>query len=266
MRIPTFLPAAAALITFVFVAGAPALAQSSRADIETIVKNYLAEHPEEVQHIIKDYLVNNPEVLREALTEMIKNRRSATASADKIAAIKSNATLLFGSPHQVTLGNPHGDVTLVEFFDYNCGFCKRALADTTALLKDDPKLRIVLKELPVLGPGSTEAARVAVAVRMQDESSERYLAFHQKLLGGRGPVNKEAALAAAQEAGLDMTRLQTDLSSDEVDETLKESVRLAQALGITGTPGYVIGENIVPGAVGLVALKQRIQLARQLPN
>jgi len=162
----------------------------------------------------------------------------------------------------VTIGNPQGDVTMVEFFDYNCGFCKRALSDTLALLKDDPNLKIVLKELPILGPGSLEAAHVAVAVRMQDPGGLKYLDFHQRLLGSRGVSAKENALTAAREAGLDMDRLERDMASDEVGATISESRKLAQSLGVNGTPGYVIGESVIPGAIGAAGLKQRIDVAR----
>ena len=116
------------------------------------------------------------------------------------------------------LGNPQGDVTFVEFFDYNCGYCKRALNDMVELMNKDPKLKVVLKEFPVLGPGSVEAAQVAVAVRMQDKTGKKYLEFHQKLLGGRGQVDKAKALAAAKEVGLDMARIEKDMKSDEVTQ------------------------------------------------
>ena len=118
------------------------------------------------------------------------------------------------------LGNPHGDVTFVEFFDYNCGYCKRAMSDMLTLLKDDPKLKVVLKEFPVLGPGSVEAAQVAIAVRMQDKSGKKYLDFHQKLLGGRGQADKAHALAVAKEVGLNMAQLEKDMASPEVKATL----------------------------------------------
>jgi protein-disulfide isomerase len=253
------------LATVLLLALEPARAQSSRADIEAVVKNYLANNPEEVQRIVKDYLMKNPDVLQDALTEFVK-RRQATAGAarpDKSAEIKANAKLLFDSPRQVTLGNRSGDATLVEFFDYNCGFCKRALADKLELLKDDPKLKLVLKELPILGPGSTEAARVAVALRMQDNAGEKYLAFHRKLLSERGQANKYSAMAAAAEAGADMARLETDLANAEVAATLEENLKLARTLGISGTPAYVVGEAVVPGAVGAANLKDRIRAARR---
>jgi protein-disulfide isomerase len=134
--------------------------------------------------------------------------------------------------------------------------------DMLTLLKDDPKLKIVLKEFPVLGPGSVEAAQVAVAVRMQDKSGKKYLEFHQKLLGGRGEANKARALAVAKDIGLDMTRLDKDMASPEVKATLQENFKLAEALGLNGTPSYVIGDNVVVGAVGLDALKEKVNTSR----
>jgi protein-disulfide isomerase len=162
----------------------------------------------------------------------------------------------------VVLGNPKGDVTLVEFFDYNCGFCKGALPTLVDLMKDDGKLKVVLKEFPVLGPGSVEAAKVAVAVRMQDKSGKKYLDFHQKLLGGRGKADKARALAVAKEVGMDMARLDKDMASDEVRVSLEESLKLAETLGLNGTPSYVIGEDVVVGAVGMDALRGKIAMAR----
>jgi protein-disulfide isomerase len=209
---------------------------------------------------------------------LLKHRSGATASAgaptppsasantggESSIAITNNASQLFLSPHQVTLGNPQGDVTLVEFFDYSCGYCKRALPDMITLLKDDPKLKIVLKEFPILGPGSVDAARVAVAVRIQDPDGQKYLTFHQELLGGPGPASKEKALAAAKDQGLDMDRLQQDMASDEVTATLNENMKLAGAVGITGTPGYVIGKDVVLGAIGVTGLRGQIETARGL--
>src|SRR5262249_10194173 len=145
---------------------------------------------------------------------------------------------------------------------YNCGYCKRAMSDMFDLLKNDGKLKVVLKEFPVLGPGSVEAARVAVAARMQDPSGKKYLEFHQKLLGGRGQADKARALAVAKDVGFDMARLEKDMASDEVKATLEENFKLAEKLGLNGTPSYVIGNNVIVGAVGLDALKEKISTAR----
>ncbi len=152
---------------------------------------------------------------------------------------------------------------MVEFFDYNCGFCKRALSDMLDLLKNDPNLKFVLKEFPVLGEGSVEAAHVAVAARMQDTTGKKYIEFHQKLLGGRGPADKARALAVAKDVGFDMTRIQKDMDSDEVKKTIDEDMKLADALGVNGTPSYVVGDELVVGAVGLDELRDKIKAERK---
>jgi protein-disulfide isomerase len=213
----------------------------------------------EIERIVHEYLVKHPEVLEEAMNELEKRQQAAQAEKHK-AAVKQHANALFNSPDQVTLGNPNGNVTFVEFFDYNCGYCKRAMSDMLTLLKSDPNLKVVLKEFPVLGPGSVEAARVAVAVRMQDP--KKYLEFHTKLLGGRGHADGKRALAVAKEIGMDMGRLQKEMKSPEVQKTLQQDFKLAQALGLNGTPSYVIGDNVVVGAVGLDGLRAKINTAR----
>jgi protein-disulfide isomerase len=153
-------------------------------------------------------------LLQEVMGELEK--RQALAEVEKHrSAIKEHAEIIFDSPRQVTFGNPKGDVTFVELFDYNCGYCKRAMTDMLDLMKADPKIKVVLKEFPVLGEGSTQAAQVAVAVRMQDKTGKKYLEFHQKLLTGRGSADKARAMAVAKEVGLDMARLEKDMASEE---------------------------------------------------
>ena len=224
-------------------------------------EEFSAPQKSEIERIIKEYLVTHPEVLQEAIAEL--DKRQAVADVEKAkAAVAGNAETLFNSTRHVVLGNPKGDVTMVEFFDYNCGFCKRAMADMFELLKDDPKLKIILKEFPVLGPGSVDAAKVAVAVRMQDKTGKKYLEFHQKLLGGRGQADKTRALAVAKEVGMDMKRIDADLASDEVKVSIEESLKLAETLGLNGTPSYIVGTDVVVGAVGLDALRTKVSAAR----
>jgi protein-disulfide isomerase len=215
----------------------------------------------DIEKIIRSYLVSHPEVLEEAINELSK-RQAAAEQQKHEASITENASKIFNSPRGVVLGNKDGDVTFVEFFDYNCGYCKRAMADMLDLMKTDPKLKVVLKEFPVLSPGSVEAAQVAVAVHMQDPGGRKYLDFHQRLLGGRGPADKARALAAAKEAGLDVARIEKDLASPEVKATIDENFKLAEAMGMNGTPSYVIGKQVVVGAIGLDGLKEKIGVAR----
>src|SRR5205809_1178885 len=215
----------------------------------------------EIQKIIKDYLLAHPEVLQEAMAELEKKQQVAEAEKAR-TAVKNHSEAIFNSPRQVVLGNPQGDVTFVEFFDYNCGYCKKAMSDMTTLMEKDPKLKVVLKEFPVLGQGSVEAAQVAVAVRMQDPSGKKYLDFHQKLLGGRGAADKARALQAAKEAGLDTAKIEKDIASPEVRATIEENFKLAEAMGMNGTPSYVIGKQVVIGAVGFDNLREKIGVAR----
>jgi protein-disulfide isomerase len=216
----------------------------------------------EIETVIREYLLQNPEVLRDAMIEL-QRRQQAAEAKERADAVKKNRALVYESPRGVVIGNPKGDVAVVEFFDYNCGYCKRALPDMDALLKSDPKLKFVMKEFPVLGPGSVDAAKVSVAVRMQDKDGSKYPIFHRLLLGARGEANRERALAAAKEAGLNLAQIEKDLKSDEIEATLLESMTLADALGISGTPSYVIGDQVVPGAVGFDALKKQIDVVRK---
>ncbi len=223
-------------------------------------QTFSADQRREIEGIIKTYLVAHPEVLQDAMDALDKQQKQADADKARTTIKKDNATI-FNSPHQVVLGNPKGNETVVEFFDYNCAYCKRALPDMLSLLKTDSNLKFVLKEFPVLGPGSVEAAHVAVAARMQDPTGKKYIEFHQKLLGGRGPADKARALAVAKEVGFDMTRLEKDMDSDEVKTTIDENMKLADALGVSGTPTYVVGDEVVVGAVGLDELKKKIKAA-----
>jgi protein-disulfide isomerase len=244
-------PLAVALV--VFAAAVPSLAGA---------QSFSPAQRGEIEKIIRDYLLRNPEVLQEVIQEM--ERRQAQADADRSRnAIKEHAQALFNSKRQVVIGNPQGDVTMVEFFDYNCGFCRKALTDKLELIKADPKLRLVLKEFPVLGEGSTQAAQVAVAVRMQDKTGgKKYLEFHQKMFASRGQVDGTRALAVVREIGFDVARAQRDMNSDEVRQTLEEDFKLAEALGINGTPTYVFKDQVVVGAVGVEKLREAINTAR----
>jgi protein-disulfide isomerase len=248
------MPMISAFSSIVLAALVLAVAAPARAELT-------AAQRVEFEDVIRDYLLKHPELIDEVVAKNAAKRAAAEAGKRK-SALASNASAIFSSPRQVTLGDPAGNTTLVEFFDYNCGFCKKALADMLDLMKADPKLKVVLKEFPVLGANSIEAAKIAIAVRMQDNTGAKYLDFHQKLLRGNGPADKARALIAAREADLDMQRLERDLNSEEIVATLDENKKLAAALSIRGTPSYVIGDEVVVGAVGAPVLKEKLQRAR----
>jgi protein-disulfide isomerase len=215
----------------------------------------------EIESILKSYLLQNPEILREAIAELEKRDKAAESEA-RSKVLSDTSGPLFTSSHQAIIGNPDGKVTLIEFFDYNCGYCKRALADLAHLLKDNPDLRVILRDFPILSEGSVEAAQVEAAVRLQLKG-EKFWEFHQKLLGSHGAVGRAQALAIAKESGVDMDKLAKDAEAPGVKEGIEESDQLGRALALTGTPSYVIGDEVVVGAVGYDQLKARLDNVRK---
>lgn len=214
----------------------------------------------ELGPIIREYLLKNPEVLEEAIA-VLEQRHDAAQTEQRAKAMAELKPLLFDSPRGNVIGNPKGDVTLVEFFDYNCSYCQRALADLETLVKTDPNLRVVLREFPLLDKGSVEAAQVAIAVRLV--APEKYLDFHRAMFNTRGHADRAKAYAAAKHVGIDIADIEKQASSPELNATLDESMKLAKALGLNGTPSYVVGEQVVVGAVGADNLKAAIAEARK---
>jgi protein-disulfide isomerase len=239
-----------AQLAFAAVLGAACFAAPASAD------EFTAAQKQELGDFIKDYLVKNPDVLRAAI-EALDKRDKEIAEAQRQQVVASQAGQLFSSKFQATIGNPKAGATLVEFFDYNCHYCKGALPDVAKLMKDDPNLRVVLKDYPVLGPGSVEAAKVASAARNQ-LPGDKFWAFHSKLLATHGPVGKNEALAVARDLGLDMDRLAKDMESPDVKSGLDEVMQLADSLQINGTPSFVVGQDVVVGAVGYDQLKDKV--------
>ncbi len=214
----------------------------------------------EVETIIKEYLVANPEIVLEALQELDKRRIAEEESARK-SAISALSDKIYNSDYQIVLGNPDGDVTLVELFDYNCGYCKRALSDLVRLVDEDKNLRVVLKEFPVLGKASQEAARVAIAVA--EVAPDKYEDFHLALLGQTGRANLASSLKAAKDLGISDADLEKSMKSSRAAETFQEVFAIAEQLGLTGTPSYILGEEVIVGAVGYDTLKEKIAAERE---
>jgi protein-disulfide isomerase len=211
---------------------------------------------EEIEAIIREYIVKNPEILQEAAIEL--ERRQAEAQTEAVRKLTSDPkSPLYESRHHMVVGNPKGDVTLVEFFDYNCGFCKRGLKDMIRLVETDKNLRIVLKDFPILSAGSREASAIAYAYKKQ-ATPENYWKFHVNLMGYEGRIGRDEALAVAKELGADMKRLEAELAKPDFDAAFEETRSLAGPLGITGTPSYVLAEDVVVGARGYDHLASRI--------
>jgi len=217
----------------------------------------------EIERIVRDYLLREPEVVYQAIQELQKRQQAEEASRQKemIAAKRDDIFHLAGDPSG---GNVTGDVTLVEFFDYHCGYCRSMAPSLRALLAQDQKLRFVFKDLPVLGPDSVTAAKVAVAASKLDPS--RYQSLHFALMQSKD-LSKDAVLAIAAKQGYDRGRLEAEMDSDWVKARIESNLTLANTLGVNGTPSFVIGDTLIPGATDITHLAELIdQQRRQAAN
>ncbi|MBM3563874.1 MAG: DsbA family protein [Alphaproteobacteria bacterium] len=226
-----------------------------------LAEGFSGQQKVEIEKVVHDYIITNPEVIKDAIDELGKREKVAEAAVRE-KAVNQHGDKIVNSPNQAVVGNPSGDVTLVEFFDYNCGYCKQSLNSVAKLIEADPKLRVVLKDFPILGPDSVEAAQIATAARMQLDS-QKFWDFHRKLLTTRGHIGKQQALAAAKEVGADMARLEKDMSSAETKAALKEVASLADELRFDGTPAWVIGKEAIIGGVPYAQLKAKIDNMRK---
>ena len=215
------------------------------------------EERQQIESVVRDYLLKNPDVLLEAL-QGAKDKMESDAREKAVKALTDHHAEIFDDPATPVGGNPQGDVSLVEFFDYRCPYCKQVEPSLEKLLAEDHGLRFVYKELPVLGPDSVTAARAALAAVKQG----KYAAFHTAMMAAKGQINDTVIYGVADEAGLDVQRLKTDMAAPEVDKALKANLDLADLLDIRGTPGFVIGKEIIPGAVDIATLRQYIATAR----
>jgi len=216
------------------------------------------EQRQAIEGIIHDYLMQNPDVLIEAL-RAAEDKANRDADAKAAVVLKDRRGEVFDDPATPVGGNPQGDVTIVEFFDYRCPYCKQVQPALQTLIDQDPKLRFVYKEMPVLGAQSVTAAHAALAARLQG----KYEAFHAAMMATKGQITDEVVYQVAGSVGLDVDRLKRDMAAPEIDRALKANLALANALDIRGTPGFIIGEHIVPGAIDLDALKNLVADARK---
>jgi len=209
----------------------------------------------QVEQIIRDYLLKNPEIMVE-VQQALEAKQQAQAKERAAKALAENQETIFESPNQGVIGNADGDVTVVEFFDYNCSFCQRAMQDMNALLEGDKKLKFVMKELPILSAGSVDASRVSTAVyRLYPE---QYGEFHNQLLALQGQKDGARAMQIASTMGMDAAKIEAESQKDDVVDAFREANELANALGINGTPSYVIGDEVVFGALGEQVLREKI--------
>ena len=224
-------------------AAATAVAASATPAPTPVATDFSGEQRKEIEKIVKNYLITNPEIFLEAQTALEAKMEKEQAEKLKVA-IAENAKEIYRDPQADLAGNANGDITVVEFFDYNCGYCKRGLHDVIKLVESDPKVRVVFKELPILSKGSEEASRVAIASGKQG----KYWDVHKAMLEAKGVMNEANALAIATKLGLDIDKLKKDMASPEVEAEIKKSEALAKKMGVNGTPHFLVGDRAIPGA------------------
>ena len=216
------------------------------------------EQRQAVESIIHDYLLQHPEVLIEAI-RAAEDKVKTDASEKAKAALAARRSEIFDDPETPVGGNPKGDVTLVEFFDYRCPYCKQVQPRLQELLAGDHELRNAYKEFPILGSVSVAAARAALAAQRQG----KYEAFHNAMMAAFGQITEDTVYQVADKVELDVDRLKRDMAAPQIEAALKANHALAEALDITGTPGFVIGDQIVPGAIELSSLKELVTEAHR---
>ncbi|MDE2335713.1 MAG: DsbA family protein [Alphaproteobacteria bacterium] len=207
----------------------------------------------QVEQIVHDYIVNNPKLIMDS----VNNYRFQAASQQAEEGVKKNEKELTSSASPVA-GNPKGDVTVVEFFDYNCHYCKGSFPSVQALLKDDKNVRFVFKDFPILGPSSVEAAKWALAAQKQG----KYFAFHSAMMLNREPITDDLLKSVSKNVGMDVAAAEKDAESADVTNQIEKNVELAQELGISGTPSFVIGNKVDPGVLSEDEMENQITAIR----
>lgn len=208
-----------------------------------------------IGEIVRSYLVQNPEVLEEVQAALEAKRDEAQRIAQQ-ETIANSSDIIFNADGDGVIGNPDAKVTIVEFFDYNCTYCRGALADLNAMVEADPDIRFVLKEFPILGPDSQKAHVVSMA--FEALMPGKYPEFHRKLLAGPGRADEDRAIKIALELGADEAELREAMQNPAIPGKIRQTYALANRLGITGTPSYVLGDEVVFGALGRDHLGQKV--------
>jgi len=247
--------ARAALVAFAFAVAAPAAIPAAYAQDDQALTT---KQTEAVQKIVKDYLMEHPEVVGEAL-EALREKERVEAEQEAQKTLKDRKDEVFGDADAQVYGNPKGDVVIVEFFDYHCTYCKgmdEFLLDT---VKADGKVKLLLREFPILGPDSLSAARAALAAQKQG----KYLEFHRALMKNRGPLADQNLFKIAQDVGLNVEQLKKDIQAPEIDQSLRRTQALASDLDVSATPTFIIGDHVIRSAFDQSALKQMIDQARK---
>ena len=249
--------AAATAAVGLALAFSPALSGPAAAQEQSLPGGFAPDQVQGIEQIVRDYLLEHPEVLVQSLTAYQDNQRVAQEQRRQQAVIDSRAALT-EDPDTPVIGKPDADVTIVEFFDYRCQYCRRVVTSVRKLIEEDDKIRLVMKEFPILGPQSIQAARAALAAVKQNKYEE----FHWALMTEPGDMSDPHIRQIARSVGVDVDRMMADMESPEIQAMIQRNQELAQLLQINGTPAFVIGDTLVPGAIDRKTFERLVAQAR----
>jgi len=244
------------ILRYFLAAGAGALLAALVLTLVPLSFSNIQRHA--IEGVLERYLDKHPELVAKAISQLDERQKAAATERER-TAIAANAAALFKDPDDLVFGDPNGDVTIVEFFDYRCPYCKRALPAVMQTLKSDGHVRLVLKEFPILGPDSQLATRAALASNKQG----KYPAFHSAMLASTSALNMTTIMSIAEANGIDTTRLQADMKAPEIDALIRKNLQLGEGLRIEGTPAFIVGDKLIPGAVDQATLQDLVQSARK---
>lgn len=246
-------------LTAILTVAAVALALTPAPTVRAAEDSMSPVKKRQIEALIRDYILENPEVIIESMRALQAKEKamSENRAQDMLVSLRGQ---IVNDPTSPVGGNPNGNVTVVEFFDYRCGFCKRVFPDLQKLIKEDGNIRYVYKEFPILGPQSMFASRAALAAWKLDR--EKYHLFHNAMMASKGNLTEAKTMKFAVSVGFDEKTLRAGMDDPAIDTTLKKNFQLAKDLNINGTPAFVIGNKLAPGAISLEALKQMVASAR----
>lgn len=254
MKTPAALPFSLNRIFFLFVGLVAAMCSQPQSTSLAQGSSFSDDQTEEVKGLVREYILENPEIIAEAITLLQAKQETQKAERQQATLLELQPKLQ-NPPEQTVIGNPDGKVTVVEFFDYNCGYCKSMFETVQKSLRQNDDIRLVLIEFPILGPNSITATKAALAAREQD----LYGPFHQAMILHRGNLNESTIMTLARGVGLNIDELKADMKDPDLDKIIARNRDMAQQLEINGTPAFLIGSTLVPGAVSLEQFNQLVE-------
>lgn len=247
------------LFAALLLTSASAFAQSAPATPAPAAANAPITR-EQLPALVREAIMNDPEIIKDAI-QKLREKAESEARMKTVKGLADNKEALYNDPASPAEGPANADVTVVEFFDYNCGHCRNVVSSVSKALETDKKLRFIFKEMPIFGGDSDKAAKAALAVHAI--AKDKYFKFHQALMTYKGNANEKAIMDIAKDLGINAEKLKTEMAKPEIAAQIAKNHELAEKIGIRGTPAFIIGDEMIPGEIPLEAMKAKIAKLRE---